>query len=218
MAEAQLIEREDVENRTGDVSAKGQELLDQVKRAEVTTAEDAEKMTDLVKYAKQQKTKSEEARKALVKPLNDHVKFINNEFKTAQEPLTEVERIGRDKLNAFQREQDRIAREESERRRREEEEQRLKEAEEAQAAGDEEKVEETLSRDLPEEKPKTTPTRGNFGSSSTRRVWKHKLVDLSKVPDEYKMLDERKVKDAIRNGARDISGLEIYEDVQTVIR
>lgn len=44
-----------------------------------------------------------------------------------------------------------------------------------------------------------------------RKVWDYSIEDISKVPAEYMMLDEAKVKQAIKNGERNIPGLVIAE-------
>lgn len=47
--------------------------------------------------------------------------------------------------------------------------------------------------------------------SGMRKVWGYEVEDISKVPAEYMMLDEAKVKQAIKNGERKIEGLKISE-------
>lgn len=197
----------------------GAELLAQAERAVIDSPEAAENMTDMLKVVKMRKTKSEEARKSLVKPLNDHVKFINEQFKDAAAPLVQADHIGRRKLTDYMREQERIRREEEARIRKEEEERRLVEAEKLEQAGDADGAEKALEEAIHvPAAPRAAPTRGNFASSHTRKVWTHKLVDLSEVPAEFLMLDEKAVKRAIDSGTREIPGLEIYQDEQISIR
>ena len=50
------------------------------------------------------------------------------------------------------------------------------------------------------------------GSASVKKEWKHKLTDLSKVPQKFLMLNEDAVKTAIELGVREIPGIDIYED------
>lgn len=62
-------------------------------------------------------------------------------------------------------------------------------------------------------------TRTEFGSSaSTRKTWVFELNDISKVPAEFLALNEVLVRKAIREGARDISGLRIFEQSKVVVR
>ena len=51
-----------------------------------------------------------------------------------------------------------------------------------------------------------------------RKVWTFEVQNLANVPREYLMLNEQKVRQAIRSGERSISGLMIYQKQQTVYR
>jgi len=113
-----------------------------------------------IKTIKKEFKKQDAARKSLVKPLNDHVKFINDQFKPVTEELSRVEKILKSKVAEYdaekerkRREAERIAREKAEaerrkkeeaaRQQREKEEKARREAEElkrkAQAEADEKK-------------------------------------------------------------------------------
>lgn len=56
--------------------------------------------------------------------------------------------------------------------------------------------------------------------SGTRRVWSFKLLDISKVPAELKItsLDEKKVKQLIALGQREIAGIEIFQELSITAR
>ncbi len=49
-------------------------------------------------------------------------------------------------------------------------------------------------------------------NNSLQDNWVFELEDLSKVPFAFLCLDEKKVKEAIKNNVRNISGLRIYND------
>ena len=53
-----------------------------------------------------------------------------------------------------------------------------------------------------------------FSSSS----WEFEIEDINKVPREYLTLDEKKVKDDLKMGIRNIPGLKIYEKTYTKTR
>ena len=65
------------------------------------------------------------------------------------------------------------------------------------------------------ERPSAVARTENGGKTTTRKVWKFEVVDASKVPfdPKYFSLDVAKVKKAVEEGARDIAGVRIYEDV-----
>ena len=56
------------------------------------------------------------------------------------------------------------------------------------------------------------------GTSYTKKQWVFELEDLMKVPIEYLMLNEKKVKDNIKAGVRNIFGIKIFEEKKLVIR
>ncbi len=51
-----------------------------------------------------------------------------------------------------------------------------------------------------------------------RNIWTFEVQNLANVPREYLMLDEKKVRQAIRSGERSIPGLMIFQQQQTVYR
>lgn len=53
---------------------------------------------------------------------------------------------------------------------------------------------------------------------SQRKVPRWKPVNLALVPDELWILDERKINQLIRSGVREIPGLEIWEEIESVLR
>jgi hypothetical protein len=55
-------------------------------------------------------------------------------------------------------------------------------------------------------------------TEGVRNVWTFEVQNLSNVPREYLMLDEKKVRKAIRSGERSIPGLMIFQKQQTVYR
>lgn len=61
-------------------------------------------------------------------------------------------------------------------------------------------------------------TRTESGSASQRKGWTFEVVDAALVPDEFKVVDEKKIRDAVKMGARSIAGVRIYEDSKTVFR
>jgi len=52
----------------------------------------------------------------------------------------------------------------------------------------------------------------------TRKTWKYREIDLTKVPMKYFTLDSRKVNTAIKAGVREIPGLQIYQDTSLTVR
>lgn len=113
----------------------------QARELTVATPEQARAAVEFLAHIADARRKNENARVFLVKPMNDHVKQINDRFKANAVPLDEADGLVRGKLLAFsQEEQRRLAAEQAridmERRAREEaaEAERRRQAEEAAAA------------------------------------------------------------------------------------
>jgi len=56
------------------------------------------------------------------------------------------------------------------------------------------------------------------GKLSQVTSWTFELEDLSKVPQEFLTLDEKKVKEKIKKGIREIPGLKIFEKTNVTMR
>jgi len=131
-------------------------------------------------------------------PLNQSLKAINETFRQLRIPLAQARELLTGKILTWKRtETDRLMREEARRR-------AIQEAHEK--AGHQVNAPVVLER--PENK---------IGNTQTRKIWTFKLVDFSKLPDEYKAVQETAVRDAIRNGVRQIPGIEIYQEEQLSI-
>ncbi len=55
-------------------------------------------------------------------------------------------------------------------------------------------------------------------TEGVRQIWTFEVQNLANVPREYLMLDDKKVRQAIRSGERSIPGLMIFQQQQTVYR
>lgn len=65
-----------------------------------------------------------------------------------------------------------------------------------------------------------TRTRGDVALTTTRQVWRYRVVDITKVPAAYLMVNDAVVKAAIKGktGVREIPGLEIYDELEATNR
>jgi len=160
------------------------QLAAQVTRAEIVDEDTNAMGGDLYKIITNQINKSEDARKFLVQPLNDHVKTINAEFKPNKESLELLKKTLKDKLDAYaqkkQAEVDRVAKEEREAA----EAAALERATEAEADGNKELANDIVEQaaELPDSKSKGEISRGDYGSStSTRTDWKGECVSVKEL-------------------------------------
>lgn len=186
-------------------------LLDMATGLEVTeaTVKDA---SDLLSWIKANKTRLEAERTSLVKPLNNHVKFINDRFREWTNPLDEADRTVREKVVSYQQEQRRIA---EEARRAEEAriaEERRKQEEArvaAQAANEPEPEPEPVAPAPSPDPPKTTHSA--LGAMTSRQVWDFEIERPELIPRAFLMVNEQAIRAAVKAGSRDIPGVRIFQ-------
>lgn len=181
-----------------------QELMTQaqfiVKRAREMTVQDKDSLTTAVDFLGNialAKKEVDSRRRFFTDPLNQQVKSINDLFRGYSEPLAEADKVVRNKVLTYQAEEAKRA------------------AEEQQRAYEEASTTESFVPVIGEEPEKTV--RASAGSASTRQVWTFRIVDASLVPDEYKMIDEKKIAAVVKAGVRHISGVEIYSTSSLVV-
>jgi len=167
----------------------------------------------------------DEKRRSMTKPLDEAKKKIMDFFKGPLDKLARVEGNIKNAMLTFQREQEEIRRKEEARMQelaRREEERRRKALEEkakkADEKGDVEKAE-----DLRQQKeevfvpaPIVESQVTKVAGISTKKVWRFKIIDASKIERQWMVPDEKAIQAYVTatKGTRPIPGLEIYsEDV-----
>lgn len=199
------------------------------------------KAGDVLKGLKIRKKDIEEDRKSIVKPLNDTVKNINSRYKPLIEEIDTLISSLSNNMVKFAKEE-----EEREKKRREEElEKARQEAEnaraEAQAKLEAEKLEaslfgdnvekveeqtnqslENIDREIAKKEAESTITNNTVKSEKcttyTVSEWKFEIVVPEKVPYLYTVPCEKKIREAVKNGERNIEGVKIYETTKIVSR
>jgi hypothetical protein len=68
------------------------------------------------------------------------------------------------------------------------------------------------------EVPKTAPIRTGAGSASTRSRWVAYVTDPAAVPRTYMIPDQKRLNEAVKNGVREIPGVNIHEVTDLAIR
>ena len=183
----------------------------------------------------------EDARTQIVKPLNDHVANINARFRPMRDGLEAARGLVDAEILRDRREQERIAEESRRRAAQEaaaaqaktEAEQRARAVEaavttarEAQAAGysaeDADELAALVAQDelakpvevatvAPVIAPPAKTTAGERGTTTVAKVWTFEVASPEVIPRAFLVLDEGKVRQAIREGVRVIDGLRIYQ-------
>jgi hypothetical protein len=160
----------------------------------------------------------EELRKGIVGPPNEFLREVNAAFKPFTEPLQAAEKhlsklLGNYRL-FLENEALRIQAEQ------EAEARRIQKQLEAEAKA-------AAKRDVHyEPAPIVAPvapvvpkvTRTSEGSASHRRDWTFAVENPDAVPREYLVVDEKRIREAVKNGVREIPGVKIFEEYVTQIR
>ena len=165
-------------------------MSQQAEAIQVTTTEQEEQAYTALTQIKQAIKTIESKRKEITTPLNASLKATNAMFKKLSAPFVEADRIVRDKVMDFRQAQEEKAYKELERR------QKIQAAHEAKGHETHEITQPIV------EVAKTTVT---------SKRWTFEVVDVNKVPREYLVLDNTAVNKAIRNGVREIDGLDIFQ-------
>ena len=164
------------------------------KVAIIKSETDLTKAVEFLVQVKNRLKEHEEERQSYTKPINESLKRLNSRFKELTEPLKNAERAVKDAILTYKREK--------------EEQRQIDEAKLQKKNGNKDIALATVVPDIIESKS---------GEIRTRKTWTFKVVDEKTIPRDYMILDERKVKEAIRSGERKIKGLEIFqqEDLST---
>ncbi len=203
----------------GTVQQDQQSLTQQITGIEISDQAGFNRAATWLTQVKARIKKLEEKRKQYVQPLNNQVKAINDDFKKMTEPYLVIETEIKGKMGAYADEQRRIQAEADriERERRAEEARKLAaeaEISRQKAVAIVKKQEDEKAKLEPKPEPVTPPTTVKTDTAKvvTKVVVKFEVVDPSKVPDEFKVVDERLVRQAVNSGARRIAGVRIWEE------
>lgn len=198
------------------------ELAERCNGTLVTDDASLEQGKELAKVGKKLLTYIEDKRKEVTKPYDDEKKRIMDFEKILVAKVNDALKDLRARILDFEREKERIRLENL---RKLEEEQRAKQAEiekklrESAQNNDMTATQESLK--LNEELMLDAQREVQFEqakSSSLRKVWTYEITDENAVPRNYLMIDEKKVKQAIGAGVREIPGINIFQTEQLNLR
>ena len=188
-------------------------LVTQAKAIEVKDEASNIMAVELAGGSKKLNKAIEDARKRFTQPALDYKRAVDGLAKGYQDRLTAIETILKGKLREYQN------RVEMERRK----------AEEAarQAAIELQKKIDAEAKAAHVEPVQVAPvvipqvqktTRTEQGSMSFREVWKFDVVTPAEVPRTYLMVDETRIRQAVKAGIREIPGVKIFMDKEPILR
>jgi len=151
-------------------------LTEQANKAVVSTTEEFATATDFVRICQGQINQAEDARKAITGPLNDHIGWINDQFRPITDAVKKAKQIVSTKAAKWKSEEDERVRQAAIEEQRLADEQALRDAEAASEAGDDERAEAILdvAAETPAPVMKAPAARGSLtgATGSTRTNWK----------------------------------------------
>lgn len=217
-------------NLINPVEIKAREFLLKIRASEIANEGDNLKACEMLKninvYTKTVKSlKAEEE-----KPVKSALKEISDKYKNALDFLTEAEKILRskiadyaelklEKLNLIASSAQKTAEEEALHKL--DELQALRESagqyDEVTQAAIISSIDSKVNAVIDNSEIKIDNTLGN-SAASFRKYITFKIVDIQKVPAEFLSVDTKAVNTAIRNGVREIPGLEIVEKLTPVVK
>lgn len=170
---------------------------------------DLNKASIVAKDISDTKKSVEERRQFFVRPLNEQVKKVNDLFKILAAPLLEADTLIRSKVGAYRTAQAEVARKEQA---------RLDALAAKQQAALDKKAEKQGVEAPIITAPVVAQPAAKVGHASMRKDWRFTIVDAAKVPADYLVVDESKIRKAIAGGVREIAGVKIYQEETVVIR
>lgn len=205
-------------------------IEERAKSIVVTDAVSYDTATLFLKEVSQKKKDFKSQRDKYVKPMKDSIKAIDDKLQEPIKLLESVESIIRDTLNKYlsdvhKREQELLALE-----RQKAEEEALKEIDnlesiKSQASEYDEVTKRAIERTIENKQNKAieataTTSKINLSSenATVSMVWDFEIVDKSQIPLEFLKVDETAIRNAIRNGNRTISGVNIFQKPQISLR
>lgn len=185
-------------------------MVEAGKKIRVGGVETERKSVELGTSAKLLNKKIDEARMAAKRPYLDFNQQLDGMVRPVQKALTLLEASERKKCIAYRNE---LLRKEKEAAAAAEEEARLKEKIKSPLAGLA-----TIHQAAPVKPAVGKVDSLRAGSGSYRKVIVPKLVDITKVPAKYLLVDWKAVKAAQKDGVTKIDGIEFVEEMDMTLR
>ena len=210
------IRIESIDAQKKEIEQSTKALVARATRFQVTDPASLQKSSGILSDIATAKKRANDLRFSLTKPLDESKKRIMALFSPFIDQFEKATKIIKDKVRDYYFEQEEKARK-AEKERLLAEAKREEEIQKAQEEDREPVVEEIPV--IPEVKVPEKTVKGVAGGSMTvKKIWKFTIVDEKLIPNEYRIVSEQLINEAIRNGAREISGVKIYEDKVVSVR
>jgi len=184
---------------TGRIKESIAHMLQKAKSLIVNNEGSYKSIREMYLEAREWKKGIENKRKELTTPLRAEMSRINDQAKMLTDPLDEVIDLANSKTNNYELLLEKMQKEEEDKVR---------------------KAAEMLNIDSSSiyVAPMEKTIRGDGVTSVSTTKQSFRLVDITKVPSKYLMLDEKAIKQDLKLGINEISGIEIFEETTTQLR
>ena len=210
------IRIESIDAQKKEIEQSTKALVARATKFQITDPASLQKSSGILSDIATAKKRANDLRFSLTKPLDESKKRIMALFSPFIDQFEKATKIIKDKVRDYYFEQEEKARK-AEKERLLAEAKQEEEIKKAQEEDREPVVEEIPV--IPEVKVPEKTVKGVAGGSMTvKKIWKFTIVDEKLIPNEYRIVSEQLINEAIRNGAREISGVKIYEDKVVSVR
>jgi len=210
------IRIESIDAQKKEIEQSTKALVARATKFQITDPASLQKSSGILSDIATAKKRANDLRFSLTKPLDESKKRIMALFSPFIDQFEKATKIIKDKVRDYYFEQEEKARQ-AEKERLLAEAKREEEIQKAQEEDREPVVEEIPV--IPEVKVPEKTVKGVAGGSMTvKKIWKFTIVDEKLIPNEYRIVSKQLINEAIRNGAREISGVKIYEDKVVSVR
>lgn len=214
------------------ISQQAPSFIQKVDAIRIDTELQSKSANDLLTWLKQAYKTLESKRVAKTKPLNDYVKTLNSEFAEKMNPIERAIEILNGKMRDFLLMMRKKAQEEADRKAKIEQERLDKEAKD-KASAEADLLEEAAPAVVPTVVVKAKPVANatvtsSLGKTFLKETFAWKVIDASKIPDEYWLLDEKKINALVKAHTKTekgkkmndlkIEGVEIFLEADVASR
>ena len=177
----------------------------------IATVEDVKIATDDLSIISKLKRAMEEKRKEYLEPLKIQTETIRETYNSLMAPVLEADKITRDKMLGFNKEQERIRQEQEEINRK-----RMEAAEQEMKL----KGEITEPVNLVEVAPEVKRVSTEMGTTGMVDHWKYEVVDFALLPGEYKVVDSAMLNAVAKkhHDQKQIPGVRFYNEPIIAVR
>lgn len=202
-------------------------------RAKLISVTDAVSYDSAVLFLKEVNTKLKDfkaQREKYIKPMKDSIKAIDDKLKEPIKLLEDTDSTLREKLNSYLNEVRKRGEERLVLERKKAEDEAIKEIDHLEDAKRyaleyDEVTQKAIQRTIENKQNKAIEATAfvekinlSTNSASVSMVWDFEVTDKSQLPLEYLKVDEVAIRNAIRNGERDIAGVKIFQKPQLSLR